>query len=71
MIIYENIMLKPKSWSSTNKFQKNKMENYIVTNNKDYKQIIKKDLLFFITSNGFYDKKYASKLKFNWLTNKN
>ena len=41
------------------------MENYIVTNNKDYKQIIKKDLLFFITSNGFYDKKYVSKLKFN------
>ncbi len=33
------------------------MENYMVTNNKDYKQIIKKDLLFFITSNGFYDKK--------------
>ena len=43
MIIYENIMLKPKSCSSTNKFQKNKMENYIVTNNKDSKQIIKKD----------------------------
>jgi hypothetical protein len=33
--------LKPKSCSSTNKFQKNERKNSIVTNNGDSKQIIK------------------------------
>jgi hypothetical protein len=37
-----NITLKPKSCSSTNKFQKNEMKNYISINNEDSKQIIKK-----------------------------
>ena len=41
MTIFENITLKPKPCSSTNKFQKNKMENYIAINNEDSKQIIK------------------------------
>ena len=41
------------------------MENSIAINNEDPKQTIKKDLFFFITSNGFYDKKYAPKLEFN------
>jgi hypothetical protein len=36
-----NITLKPKSCSSTNKFQKNERENYIAINNEDSKQIIK------------------------------
>ena len=41
MTVFENITLKPKSCSSTNKFQKNERENYIAINNKDSKQIIK------------------------------
>ena len=42
MRIFENITLKPKLYSSTNKFQKNEKENYIVINNEeDSQQIIK------------------------------
>ena len=37
----ENTILKPKSCSSTNKFQKNERKNSIVTNKRDPKQIIK------------------------------
>lgn len=35
MIVFENITLKPKSCSSTNKFQKNERKNYIPVNKKD------------------------------------
>ena len=57
--------MKPKSCSSTYRFQKNKTEYYISVNNQDSKQTRKKDLILFITSNRFYDKKYASKPEFN------
>jgi hypothetical protein len=42
MTVYENITLKPKPSSSTNKFQKNNTENSIAINNEDSKQTIKK-----------------------------
>ena len=41
MIVFENIKLKPKSCSSTNKFQKNERKNYIPVNKEDSPQIIK------------------------------
>ena len=41
MTVFENITLKPKSYSPTNKFQNNERENYIVINNEDFQQIIK------------------------------
>lgn len=41
MIVFENITLKPKSYSSTNKFQKNERKNYIPVNKEDSPQIIK------------------------------
>ena len=41
MIVFENITLKPKSCSSTNKFQKNERKNYIPVNKEDSPQIIK------------------------------
>ena len=57
MTVFENITLNPKSCSLIIKFLKNERENYIAINNEDSKQIIV--LLFFIVTNGFYDKKYA------------
>jgi hypothetical protein len=42
MTVYENITLKPKPSSSTNKFQKNNTENSIAINNVDSKQTIKR-----------------------------
>ena len=41
MTVFENITLKPKSSSSTNKFQKNERKNYIPINKEDSPQIIK------------------------------
>jgi hypothetical protein len=41
MTVFENITLKPKSSSSTNKFQKNERKNYIPVNKEDSPQIIK------------------------------
>ena len=41
MIVFENITLKPKSCSSTNKFQKNERKSYIPINKEDSPQIIK------------------------------
>lgn len=41
MTVFENIALKPKSCSSTNKFQKNERKNYIPINKEDSPQIIK------------------------------
>jgi hypothetical protein len=40
MTVFENITLKPKSCSSTNKFQKNERKNYIPINKEDSPQII-------------------------------
>ena len=41
MIVFENITLKPKSYSSTNKFQKNERKSYIPINKEDSPQIVK------------------------------
>ena len=43
--VFENIISKPKSCSSTNKFQKNERKNSIAMNNKDSKQMIRRVVL--------------------------